>query len=178
MTKLLADGDNVITVSIADGLYRGGCGAWALTNQYGTQTKLLLQLEIEDVSGNIITVCTDESWDWSNDGPIRFADNKDGEIYDARMVPSYTSKAKLTKYHVVPTASNNVPLTEHEKLKAKLIVTPSGKHVLDFGQNIAGYITFSLIAEAGESRDGSLCPRMAQPLFGRLGKETRPKAAE
>lgn len=151
VTDLLVVGENVITASVADGLYRGSCGAWALTNQYGSETKLLLQLEIEDASGEITTVCTDESWNWSNDGLIRFADNKDGEIYDARAKASYKCKAKITNHHVLPTASNNVALTEHEEFKATLITTPSGKRVLDFGQNVAGYVKFSISARAGES---------------------------
>ena len=165
VTHLIRNGENSITVSLADGLYRGSCGAWSLTNQYGYETKLLVQLEIEDTSGNITTVCTDESWNWSNDGPIRFADNKDGEIYDARMKPTYCRKAKVTKHHVLPSSSNNVPLTEHEQFKAKLIVTPSGKQVLDFGQNIAGYIKFSVKAKAGQGlhlRFGELIDRSGE----------------
>ena len=50
----------------------------------------------------------------------------------------------------MPSASNNVPVTEHERLKAKLITTPSGKTVLDFWQNIAGYAEFTVTAHAGE----------------------------
>lgn len=96
------------------------------------------------------TLCSDESWDWSSDGPIRFADNKDGEVFDARMAPSYAGKAKVTSHSVTPSASNNVPVTERERLKAERITTPSGKTVLDFGQNIAGYLSFSLMAKAGQ----------------------------
>jgi alpha-L-rhamnosidase len=42
-------------------------------------------------------------------------------------------------------------VTEHERLSAKLIKTPAGKTVLDFGQNIAGYVSFSLSAKAGQT---------------------------
>ena len=94
---------------------------------------------------------TDENWDWSNDGAIRFADNKDGEIVDAQKEPSYSGRAKLTSHPVTPSASNNVPVTEHERLKAHLIRTPSGKTVLDFGQNIAGYAEFAVNAHAGQT---------------------------
>ena len=150
VTALLQDGENALTVQLADGWYRGSCGAWGLKNQYGTETKLLAQLELTRADGSVQTIATDESWEWSNDGPIRFADNKDGEVVNANNVPSYQEKAKVTSHPVTPTASNNVPVTEHERLKAKLITTPSGKTVLDFGQNIAGYLSFSLMAKAGQ----------------------------
>ena len=46
-----------------------------------------------------------------------------------------------------PVSSDNVPLTEHERFSSPgLIVT---KKVLDFGQNIAGYVQFTLRAAAG-----------------------------
>lgn len=150
VTALLQDGENALTVQLADGWYRGSCGAWGLKNQYGTETKLLAQLELTRADGSVQTVATDESWDWSNDGPIRFADNKDGEVVNANNVPSYQGKAKVTSHPVTPSASNNVPVTEHERLKAKRITTPSGKTVLDFGQNIAGYAEFTVTAHAGE----------------------------
>ena len=150
VTALLQDGENALTVQLADGWYRGSCGAWGLKNQYGTETKLLAQLELTHTDGNVQTITTDESWDWSNDGPICFADNKDGEVVNANNVPSYQGKAKVTSHPVTPTASNNVPITEHERLKPVCITTPSGKTVLDFGQNIAGYAEFTVTAHAGQ----------------------------
>ena len=150
VTDLVKDGTNQLTVSLADGWYRGSCGAWGLKNQYGTRTKLLAQLELTHGDGTVTTVVSDRSWDWSNDGPIRLADNKDGEVVDACMAPTYSGKARRANHGVLPTASNNVPVTEHEHLTAQKIVTPSGKTVLDFGQNIAGYIAFRLEAKAGQ----------------------------
>ncbi len=150
VTKLLQSGENALTVQLADGWYRGSTGAWGLKNQYGTETKLLAQLEIMHTDGSVQTIITDESWDWSNDGPIRFADNKDGEVVNASNVPSYLGKAKITSHPVTPTASNNVSVTEHERLKPVCITTPSSKTVLDFGQNIAGYAEFTVNAHAGQ----------------------------
>ena len=151
VTDLLNDGENEITVELADGWYRGSCGAWGLKNQYGTQTKLLAQLEITDKSGNRSIIGTNKTWAWSNDGDIRFADNKDGEIVEAWRKPSYNGFAKETKCDVVPVSSNNVPVTEHERFFVKnVITTPSGAKVLDFGQNIAGYIDFLLNAKKGQ----------------------------
>ena len=151
VTDLIKGGANIITAELADGWYRGSCGAWGLKNQYGTQTKFLAQLELVDSDGKLTRVCTDESWAWSNDGAIIFADNKDGEIVDARKKPTYSGTAKAVKCSVMPSASNNVYVTEHERFtNPKVIKTPKGKTVLDFGQNIAGYVSFTVKAKAGQ----------------------------
>lgn len=151
VTNILCDGENEISVKLADGWYRGSCGAWGLRNQYGTQTKLYAQLEITDKSGNKAVIGSDKTWAWSNDGEIRFADNKDGEIIEAWRTPSYNGFAKETKCDVTPVASNNVPVTEHEKFSVqKVITSPGGAKVLDFGQNIAGYISFAVTAKKGQ----------------------------
>ena len=150
VTELLREGENELTVQLADGWYRGSCGAWGRTNQYGTETKLLAQLEITYADGTQETVGTDESWSWSNDGPIRFADNKDGEIVEAFRTPLYIGKAKLTSHQVVPTASNNVPVTEHERFRPVITDAPNGRKLLDFRQNIAGYVSFKVRARVGQ----------------------------
>ncbi len=150
VTELLHAGENELTVQLADGWYRGSCGAWGRKNQYGTETKLLMQLEIVYADGTKETVATDKTWQWSNDGPIRFADNKDGEIVEAFRTPLYTGHAKETSHGVVPSASNNVPVTEHERFRPTITTAPNGKKLLDFGQNIAGYVAFSVNARIGQ----------------------------
>lgn len=150
VTKMLHEGENELTCQLADGWYRGSCGAWGKKNQYGTETKLLLQLEIIFTDGSRQIVGTDASWAWSDDGPIRQADNKDGEIVEAFRVPMYTGKAKVTKHRVVPTAANNVPVTEHETFHPVITTAPNGKQLLNFGQNMAGYVRFSLNAKLGQ----------------------------
>ncbi len=149
VTELLKK-ENVISCFLADGWYRGSVGAWGIRNQYGTETKLFAQLEITYRDGKTESILSDEAWSWSNDGAILFADNKDGETVDARKSPSYFGKAKETVFSVVPTASNNVPITEKEMFKGKLSVTPSGKRLIDFGQNIAGYVSFKVNAKSGQ----------------------------
>lgn len=150
VTDLLKIGKNIIEVELADGWYRGSCGAWGIRNQYGKETKFLAQLEIYNKKGEISTVFSDNTWSWSNDGPILFADNKDGEIIDLRKTPSYKFMSKISKYNITPTSSNNVLLEEHEHFKPKMIITPSKKKVLDFGQNIAGYISLKIKAKDGD----------------------------
>ncbi|MBQ6215273.1 MAG: family 78 glycoside hydrolase catalytic domain [Oscillospiraceae bacterium] len=150
VTDMMREGENELSVQLADGWYRGSCGAWGLTNQYGSETKLLCQLEYEYESGPRETVISDGSWQWSNDGPIRFADNKDGEIVEAFRTPLYRGKAKETSHPVVPTASDNVPVTEHERFHPTITTAPNGKKLLDFGQNIAGYVRFQVTARVGQ----------------------------
>ena len=139
---------------LADGWYRGSVGAWGMKNYYGSETKLLAQLEITYEDGSIDIIATDDSFMWTQDGPIRFADNKDGEIYDARresFKDAVWTKAKLSSNRITPSASNNFPLVMKERfVDPKLIVTPSGKKVLDFGQNIAGTVSFRVKAKEGQ----------------------------
>ena len=150
VTQLLTAGDHALTVQLADGWYRGSCGAWGRTNQYGTETKLLAQLEMVYADGTQEKIGTDDTWAWSNDGPIRFADNKDGEIVEAFRTPLYLGKAKLTDHKVVPTASNNVSVTEHEHFRPVISTAPNGKKLLNFGQNLAGYVQFKVNARLGQ----------------------------
>ena len=151
VTPLLQEGENIVTAQLADGWFRGSNGAKGRRNTFGTQTKLLAQLELYSADGKITRIITDESWAWSNDGPVRFADLKDGERVDARLTPSYAGKAKLAKFEAEITASDNVAVREMERFApAERIITPSGRTVLKFPQNLAGYISFRVKARAGQ----------------------------
>ena len=148
--SLLKEGINSLEVVLGDGYFRGSQGAWGHRNTFGTETKLYLQLELTDKNGKITKVISDESFKWSNDGPIKINDLKDGERVDANLVPTYKGKAKLSYHKVSPSASNNVAPREHETFTPELIITPKGDKVLDFKQNIAGYISFSLKGKKGD----------------------------
>lgn len=150
ITGLLSE-QNELVLRLADGWYRGSVAAYGVINVFGTETKILAQLEITYMNGNVETIGTDDSFAWSNDGPIRFADLKDGEVYDASLKPTYSGKAKITQEAIVPTASNNVPVREKERFTPVLLTTPSGKKVLDFGQNLAGYLEFTIQGRKGDS---------------------------
>lgn len=154
ITSMVKPGENELFFFLADGWFRGSVGAWGIKNYYGKETKLLAQVEIYYSDGSAQMICTDDSFQWTPDGPIRFADNKDGEIFDAKLEDFKDANwkmAKETSHEVLPVASNNFFLTEHERFTApKKIVTPAGKTVFDFGQNIAGYIEFCVKAKAGQ----------------------------
>ncbi|MGN1099954.1 MAG: family 78 glycoside hydrolase catalytic domain [Christensenellales bacterium] len=151
VTDLIKSGNNDLTVELADGWYRGSSGAKGRTNTYGKQTKLYAQLELVGLDGKITAVCTDGTWSWSDDGAIEFADLKDGERVNANKTPSYSGKAKEVKFSANLTASNNVQVKERERFEpVELIITPSGKKVLKFPQNLSGYISFKLNAHNGD----------------------------
>ena len=140
--------NNTIEMQLADGWYRGSVAAYGVTNVFGTQTSILAQLELTLADGSIETIATDKTWAWSNDGPIRFADLKDGEVYNATMRPGYSGKAIAVKAPAgaVLCASDNVPVTEHECFTPTLL---PGK-VLDFGQNLSGYLSFRVKGRKGQ----------------------------
>ncbi len=140
--------NNSIELRLADGWFRGSVAAYGVTNVFGTQTSVLAQLELTQADGTVQTIGTDESWAWSNDGPLRFADLKDGEVYNATMRPSYNGKAQVVTVpkDVKLCAPDNVPVKEHERFAPMLL--PG--NVLDFGQNIAGYLEFRVKGKKGQ----------------------------
>ncbi|MBP3901830.1 MAG: family 78 glycoside hydrolase catalytic domain [Blautia sp.] len=151
MTGLIEQ-DNTIELRLADGWFRGSVAAYGVTDVFGTQTGVMAQLEVQFEDGSVQKVVTDGSWEWSNDGPIRFADLKDGEYYNAAKLPSYQGKAKEISLPkgVLITASDNVPVTEHERFKPVMLKAADGTRVLDFGQNIAGYPEFWVKGKTGQ----------------------------
>ena len=163
VTELLRPGKNELTVQLADGWYRGSLGAWGLTYQYGTETKILLQLEITYEDSTTETVVTDRSWQWSDDGPIRFADQKDGEIVEAFREPSYAGHSKETTHNVLPTASDNVPVTEHEHFHPVVTTAPNGRKLLDFGARRSAHgLAFGGNAGSGRQSHAEEHPALEQ----------------
>ena len=141
---------NVLELQLADGWYRGSIGCFGNVEVFGNETKLLCQLELEYGDGTRQVIGSDASFKWSNDGPLRFADLKDGEVYDAARRPSYGSYAKLTTHAVTPTAAD-LPMPRcKERFAGKRLTTPQGRTVFDFGQNLAGFVAFAVQGRAGQ----------------------------
>jgi len=150
VTGSIRCGENVIEAELADGWYRGAQGAWGHTYLYGKETKLLAQLEITDAESNIQLIYSDHTWKWSGDRPRLFADLKEGEYVDAGKGPSYRGFAKEAALKANLSASNNFPVMKHETFTPKLMITQSGAKVLDFGQNLSGFIGFRVFAKQGQ----------------------------
>lgn len=151
VTQLLAPGENSLEFTLGDGWFRGKIGAYNKRCAYGLHTKLLAQLELYYSDGSREIYGTDGSFFWSNDGPIRENDMKDGEVYDANLSPEYRKRARETVHTTKLVCSNNVPVREKERFSARLICTPNGQRVLDFSQNIAGYVECRLPAALGQT---------------------------
>ena len=148
VTDLLIEGENELTVTLGDGWYRGSVGIDALTNYYGTDIALLCQLEVD---GQVI-LRSDESWEASQDGPIRENDLQQGETYDARKEEGGCFHPVTIRdfgyENLAPT--QNVPIIEQERFPGEILITPNGETVIDFGQNLAGYTEVSLNAHEGQ----------------------------
>ncbi len=176
VTALLQN-ENTLEFILMDGWYMGKLGYLNQHNRFGNQRKLLARLEIEYEDGRMDVVSTDETFSCCADGPIRYSDLKDGEIYDSRMTPSFSERAVIVSHEVIPTASPSEGIAEHEQFPANLIVTPSGKKVLDFGQNMAGYVCFTVQGKLGQEIRLSLGEVLDHGEFSRatLLNEDRPE---
>lgn len=150
VTALLRE-ENELCFTVADGWFKGKLGSTNEAYVFGTQLRLLAQLEIEYEDGSRESVGTDGSWSWCNDGPVVYADLMDGEIYDARRVPSWSRTAAETSFPLCPSASPADGIFEHEVFVPRLLTSPGGAKILDFGQNLAGYVRFRVRGEAGQT---------------------------
>jgi alpha-L-rhamnosidase len=149
VSALLREGENELRVTLGDGWYRGNNGIDGSHNLSGTDLALLCQLEI----GGQVILCSDGDWQASQSGPIRRNDMELGEEYDARM-------EEIAEWHGVTVrdfgtanlaATESVPVLEQERFPGKLITTPNGERVIDFGQNLAGYTELRVTAKAGQT---------------------------
>ncbi len=149
VSALLQAGENEVLVILGDGWYRSCSGVDGDRNLYGADVALYFQLEAD---GRPVCL-SDETWEATQEGPIRSNDMQQGEVVDARREP-------MTGWHGVKPASfgtetlccaDCVPVTEHERFDGMLIRTPNGETVIDFGQNLAGYVEFELTARAGDT---------------------------
>ena len=150
VTPCLNDGENVIEAELAGGWFKSyvlSSGA-ALKNNYNP--KLIFQLEMESSNGEKQEVLSNSTWAWCNNGPVRFAENKAGEVIDASMTADYSGNARETTHAVARIPSDNVSMKRHEVFVPELIVTKQGKRVLDFGQNIAGFLRFDINGHKGD----------------------------
>ncbi|MDE7354707.1 MAG: glycoside hydrolase family 78 protein [Acetatifactor sp.] len=148
VTELIREGENRVQVILGDGWYRSCSGVDGDRNLYGEDVALYFQLEID---GKAVCI-SDESWEASQDGPIRENDMQQGETVDARL-------EEFEGWHGVKAedfgtanlcCSNCVPVTENERFEGKLLQTPDGSIVIDYGQNLAGYVEFTVTARAGQ----------------------------
>lgn len=162
VTDVVVPGANAIGAWLGDGWYRGRLG-WngGFRNLYGHDLSLIAQLEIRHADGSIETIATDDSWR-ALESPILHTGNYDGELYDARLEPEGWSKPGFDDdgWHGV-VAAHRDPATlvapegppvrcTQEVAPVEVLTTPSGKRVLDFGQNLVGRVRIRVAGAAGD----------------------------
>jgi len=160
ITALLKKGANCVGITLGDGWYRGFLGWENARNFYGDTLAILAQIECTYDDGTILITTTDQTWKAST-GPILKSDIYNGEVYDARLEkkgwtePSFNDSnwANVTiKKHSkdILTASAGVPVKRIEYIKPIAILkTQNGQTILDMGQNMVGWLRFSVQGHAG-----------------------------
>lgn len=161
VTQLLQKGNNAIGALLGDGWFRGYLAWNGKRNFYGSDLALLMQLNVEYVDGTKETFGTDASWK-SSTGAIISSDIYHGETFDARLIKNGWNKIDYKEDNtwqavklIQPIATKLVatisPLVKkHEEFKAlKIITTPKGETVVDFGQNLAGWVKIKAQGKAG-----------------------------
>lgn len=161
VTNMLTSGNNVIGGMVGNGWYRGYLAWEDNKNIYGKKLGLLVQLEITYSNGKKETIITDEKWK-SSTGAIKSVEIYHGETYDARdekigwSANGYNDAGWSGVNLPAATYDNlivaeNEPVRKHETFKAvKLITTPAGEKVLDFGQNLVGWVMVTANGKAGD----------------------------
>ena len=148
VTGLMRAGENELLIALGDGWHRSTSGVDGCRNLFGDTLGVLFQLEVD---GRAVCV-SDGAMQATQKGPIRQNDLQQGEVYDARL------EGELTGWHSVKTAANTllltgmntVPIREQEAFPGRLFTAPNGETVVDFGQNLAGYVEMTLTAHAGQ----------------------------
>lgn len=178
VSSYLVDGENVIGAYIAEGWYAGRLGRPGVSNIWGDRLSFLGQLEVDGKA-----VCaTDNSWGWLG-GPILGAEIYNGEIFEASLDdPSWsTTTCSATPNGLVEdvgfpsaelVAPDASPVRRIMEIEPKrLIETPNGKKVLDFGQNLVGWLR--VLVDIPGKRGDTVVIRHAEVLeHGEFG--TRP----
>lgn len=161
LTNLITQGDNAIAASVGVGWYKGDMSFNRYRNYYGDRTAFICQIVINYKDGRQVMYGTDDTW-LSTDSPVLFSEIYDGEIYDARLeLPSWnTVDCDLSNWREV-----TIVCQERKILRAQgtstvqaietlspqaLITTPQGDLVIDFGQNLTGWVEFRVCGKAGE----------------------------
>ncbi|MBP2328976.1 alpha-L-rhamnosidase [Kibdelosporangium banguiense] len=160
ITTHLRDGPNAIGVMVADGWYRGRMGWTGRREVYGQDLGLLAQLELTYRDDSRETIATGADWSWGL-GPVISSDLYDGEDYDARLLrddwsiasdgPADWAPAEVLPFdHSVLAAPESPPVRRTETIQpVRVIRSPAGRVLLDFGQNLVGRVQLTVAGPAG-----------------------------
>ena len=165
VTDMLTEGRNAIGAALGDGWFRGRIGfGGGQRNVYGEHLALLAQLEIQYVDGSAERIVTDEAQGWrAATGPILLSGIYDGEIYDARLEypgwaspgfddSKWTGVRNLEWSFEALEAPLGPPVRRIENIApVSVSKSPSGKTIVDFGQNLVGRLSIKVNGPAGHT---------------------------
>lgn len=161
VTAMLRQGDNAIGVSLGNGWFRGMLGWGDNKNHYGKELALLLQLEIVYADGSEETIASDQTWK-SSTGSVLYNEIYNGETQDARLEKTGWTLAGYndSEWNLVKVANHPKDLllaTRNEHVKKqetfvpiKVFTTPAGEKVIDFGQNLVGWVQMKVAGKPGD----------------------------
>lgn len=145
--------ENRLCVLVGKGWFSSPLGTnWEqMARNIGKATALLANVHITYADGSQESILSDDSWQ-CGESQIRFSEIYDGETYDATFVPDCFVSAQILDYPydtLIPQEGEEV--REQDRVYAKrIIVTPEGDTLVDFGQEVTGYVEFTVNAHAGD----------------------------
>ena len=161
VTDYLQDGRNAIGAMLGAGWYKGVMGFKRYNNHYGMQTAFACQIMITYEDGTSEIIVSDSTWKGS-DSPVIFSEIYDGEIYDAnKEIDGWDTVSFLDEswksVAVVPFSKNTLVPQNGSTVKEitaipaqRIFKTKQGDTVIDFGQNLTGWIHFKVKGKAGD----------------------------
>ncbi len=135
---------NSLTIHLAQGWF------WRLKNPM--PKAVIAEIRISYSDGTSESIGTDNSWLVAKSN-LRMCHLYHGIRYNATLTPSFNKKAIIAKDNsqtlLIPQEGEFVK--EQERLSVKnIIITPKGETVLDFGQNMTGYLEFTINGKKGD----------------------------
>lgn len=113
-------------------------------------TALIAELTIVYADGTTESIVTDSSWT-ARESKLRYTNIYDGDIYDATFKAGSARHCicvDLEKDMLIPQEGEKI--VEQERMPAlQVIKTPAGETVIDFGQNMTGYVEFRIKGTPG-----------------------------
>ena len=151
----LLGGQNDLRVTVGKGWFRSpmpaGIPEQRRKELHGQPCGLIALLTIRYTDGSEERISTDESWE-VGESPVRFSEIYDGETYDAGFETTAWQPARgleWSKDILIPQEGETVKETGRVPAR-KVFKTPAGELVVDFGQEVTGYVEFTIDAKAGD----------------------------
>jgi alpha-L-rhamnosidase len=151
---------SVLGIALGNGWFRGRLGWSGGKALYGSELAALAQLEIEFSDGYVQSVVTDEGWT-AGPSAVLFNDLYDGQTIDARRYAndwlerdfsdeSWTGVHRAELDFGTLTPYVGPPVSRQEELPPiKIWTSPAGKTLVDFGQNLVGWVRAHVQGPAG-----------------------------